>query len=137
IAGNTVPADPVVATTTMRWGNYDSVTATTRWVAAEVPSGIAKYPNPVPATQVLPPSLYLAGKPGWYGSNPWPSIGPDRSGGSGRGGHVNRIPARICFEDVMGGSAADSAPRSFNANTCYGAGAGGGTLPAPQNLRLM
>ena len=137
VPGNTVPADPVVATTTMRWGNYDTVSGATRWVASEVPSGISKYPNPVPATQILPNSFYLTAKPAWYASNAWPSIGPDVTGGGGPGGHVIRIPARVCFEDVMRGTATDTAPRTFNANLCYGSGGGGGPLPSPQNLRVM
>ena len=132
VTGNVIGTDPVVATTTMRWGNYDTVTGGTRWVAGEVPSGIAKYPNAVPANQTLPNSFYLTSKPGWYGNNAWPSIGPDITGAGGPGGHVNRIPARVCFEDIMKGTAADSVPRTFNAATCYGA-----TIPTPQNLRAL
>lgn len=122
IPGNTVPADPVVAATTMRWGNYDVVSGAAKWVASEVPSAIAKYPNPVPASQILPASFYLASKPAWYGNNGWPSIGPDVNGGTGPGNHVRRIPARVCFEDVMHGMAGDSTPRTFNADLCYGSG---------------
>ena len=133
-----IPADSVVATTIMRWGNYDTVTGTSRFVSSEVPSGLVKYPNAVPPSQILPASFYLAAKPAWFGNNAWPSIGPDISGGTGPGNHVKRIPARVCFEDVMGGQFADSTPRAFDANNCYyGSGGGGTPLPPPQNLRAM
>jgi hypothetical protein len=137
IDSGVIPVDPVVSTTTMRWGNYDVATGAARWNSSEVPSGIAKYPNSVPATQVLPPSFYLSTKPAWFGSNAWPAIGPDITGGSGPGNHVIRIPARVCFEDVMGGTGSDTTPRTFNANTCFGTG--GGTAPpsVPQNLRVL
>ena len=119
-----IPSDPVVATTIMRWGNYDTATGTSRFVASEVPSGIAKYPNAVPGSQALPASFYLTSKPSWFGSNPWPAIGPDISGGTGPGNHVMRIPARVCFEDVMGGTFAEYSPRAFDASDCYGSGDG-------------
>lgn len=121
IAGAVPTYDAVVATTLMRWGNYDTVNAATRWVSAEVPSGIGKYPNAVPATQVLPSSFYLAAKPTFYGSLTWPSIGPDVTTGGVPGNHVVRIPARVCFEDVMGGLATDVTPRTFNWTTCLAA----------------
>jgi hypothetical protein len=35
------------------------------------------------------------------------------------GGHADKIPARVCFESVMGGSFADITPRTFNADSCY------------------
>lgn len=111
---NTLPTE-------MRWGNYDTVNAAVRFVSAEVPSGISLYPNPVPATHTLPTSLYLAAKPSFFGSVPWPAIGPDVSGGSvaNVGGHVRRIPARVCFEDVMGGTFSDTVAKTFDPATCY------------------
>lgn len=132
IAGNTVGADSVTTSTMMRWGNYDTVNDATRWESSEVPSGIAKYANAVPSTQTLPSSFYLSSKPAFFGSNSWPPIGPDVTGGSisGVGGHVKRIPARVCFEDVMGGAYADTTPKTFNANTCYAA-----LLQGPGNPR--
>jgi hypothetical protein len=108
--------------TLMRWGNYDTATATTRFQASEVPSGIGLYANPVPSTQTLPASLMYSSKPSFFGSAPWPAIGPDVTGGSepGVGGHNQKIPARRCFEDVMGGTFSDTSARSFNALLCYG-----------------
>lgn len=138
-------SDAVTTTSLLRWGNWDVVTSTadntdndqtgTRWCGnsgstgwsticsstSEIPTGLAKYPNSVPSSETLPSSFYLQAKPSFYGSNTWPSIGPDISGGTiaNVGGHVRRIPARICFEDVMGGSFSDTTPRTFNANSCY------------------
>lgn len=113
------PDDPKVASTMLRWGNYDTVTATSRFQSSEVPSADPNYPNAVPGSQTLPSSLYLSAKPAFYGATAWPSIGPDVSGGSvtGVGGHVNVIPARACYENgVKDGNGKLTA---FNAATCY------------------
>src|SRR5438093_13133040 len=77
----------------MRWGNYDSVTGISRFVATEVPASLSLYANPVPVDQILPASLYRSSKPSWWGTMPWPAIGPGASGGEGRGGHARRGPA--------------------------------------------
>ena len=129
--------DPNTLPTLMRWGNYDTVNNATRFVSTEVPSGISTFPNPVPGAQTLPSSLYLSARPSWFGSVPWPAIGPDVTGGdvTGLGGHVYRIPARVCFEDVMGGTFADTSARTFNAKTCYSAGSP--PPAAPTNLRIV
>lgn len=125
----TVPADPNTTTTLMRWGNCDSATgfASCKFDATEVPSAItgakAPYANPVPASQTLPSSFYLLGRPSWFRSVPYPAIGPDISGGNmaNVGGRANIIPAQDCFLNVMGGpSDGTGAVRSFNAATCYG-----------------
>jgi hypothetical protein len=134
VTGNPVPGgmaypDAKVASTLMRWGNYDYFNRASRFLASEVPSGV-----PVPTDQVIPASYYYAGKPGWWPTGTaWPPIGPDVTGGNGdASGHVNKIPAQVCWETrnlVAGGS--------FNADACYGDGAGsGGSLPAPTNLRV-
>jgi hypothetical protein len=116
-----LPNDPLVASTLMRWGNYDTVNDATRWMASEVPSSLSAYGNAVPASQTLPPSFYLTAKPAFFGSVAWPPIGPDVTGGSETavGGHNVKIPARRCFEDVMKGTFGDSTARTFDANTCY------------------
>jgi hypothetical protein len=103
--------DPLVAATMLRWGNYDYVTGQTRWNPEEIPSG-----HPVPATQTLPPSLFLAGRPSWWGDRPWPAIGPDVTGGSDPSGRVHKIPAQVCFE--TSGRAPDGR-MIFDANACY------------------
>ena len=55
--------DPRVYSTVLRHANWDSVTNGTVWNGAD--------------DRALPSSLYLAGKPSWWGSIQWPCIGPD------------------------------------------------------------
>jgi hypothetical protein len=126
--GVTVANDPNVGLTLMRWGNYDTVTATSRFVASEVPTSLAgaqaPFSNPVPANNALPSTFYLPAKPAWWPSTKaWPAIGPDVTGGNapGVGGHVYTIPAQDCFLNTMGGASNGAGgPYTFNANTCYG-----------------
>jgi hypothetical protein len=152
----TVPADSNVARTLMRWGNYDTVTAGVRWCGnssdpgwsttcastSEVPSGIANYANPVPASTTLPASFYLNAKPSWWpAAKAWPPIGPDVTGGNlaNLGGHANTIPASDCFTSVMGGAGnGTGSVLSFNAASCYPSTGGtttttgsGSTSPVP------
>jgi hypothetical protein len=135
-----MPNDSNVKRTLLRWGNWDSVTNSTRFVTAEVPSGIPTYPNSVPASQSLPSSLYLVAKPAFFGSVPWPPIGPDVTAGNltGSGGHANKLPAQLCFDSAANDAAyGTSNPRVklFSAAACYGAGS---TIPtAPTNLRII
>jgi hypothetical protein len=126
----------------MRWGNFDTVNAASRFVTSEVPSSLtgvqAPFSNPVPSSQSLPASFYLSSKPAWWtSSKPWPAIGPDVSGGNiaAAGGHVYSIPAQDCFLNVMGGIANGIGPvRDFNANTCYVTPTN--LPPRPTNLRI-
>ena len=118
----TVPDDPLVGKTLMRWGNYDVVNAAVRWVASEVPSSVTPLGNAVPANQNLPPSFYLAQKPGfWPSGKPWPPIGPDVSGGNlaNLGGHANRIPALDCYQSMGGPADGTGSPLTFSAAACY------------------
>jgi hypothetical protein len=120
----TIGADSLVAATIMRWGNYDVVNDSARWVAAEVPSALAKYANPMPSDHSLPSSFYLSAKPVWWPPGiAWPPIGPDVTGGSiaGLTGHAHQIPACNCFSNVMHGPASGTGSvLSFNADSCYG-----------------
>jgi len=132
-----VPDDPLTVSTLMRWGNYDVVSNTSRFVNAEVPSGIANFANPVPPGQTLPASFYLGAKPGWWpAGKPWPAIGPDVIGGNipNVGGHAYTIPAQDCYTTRMLGPADGSGSvLSFNASVCYVTGG-----PAtPTNLRII
>jgi hypothetical protein len=127
--GGPVPNDSLVTTSLMRWGNYDTGTATVRFLNAEVPSSFndgsgspSLYVNAVPASQTLPASFYLNSKPSWFGSIPWPAIGPDVSGGNvaNVGGHANKNPAQSCFEGAANDPAyAANTVRIFNAAACY------------------
>jgi hypothetical protein len=140
--GTALGNDANVKRTLMRWGNWDSINAGTRFVAAEVPSTISNFPNPVPSSQALPPSLYLSAKPSWFGSTPFPAIGPDVTAGNitGFAGHANKIPARTCFETTPVDSAYGSlGVRLFNATTCYGSSSGQTPPPPgpPNNLRVI
>jgi hypothetical protein len=66
------------------------------------------------ADRALPPSLYLKEKPEWFGSAPWPPIGPDVTG------YVNKIPAQLRFEGMTNGIAAKPVYRpagSFGVST--------------------
>src|SRR2546425_6856648 len=114
--------DPRTRETAMRWGNYDTVRARSRFDAAEVPSGLTNFANPVPASQVLPPSFYLSVKPSWWGTMPWPAVGPDVAGGgiSGYAGHAYTSPARRCYENAAIDPAYGSSNvRIFDPAACY------------------
>jgi hypothetical protein len=85
--GDAIPNDSNTVTTLMRWGNYDVITNTARFLATEVPSGLtgvqAPFTNPVPSSNTLPPSFYLTSQPSWWTSGKvWPSVGPDVTGGN-------------------------------------------------------
>jgi hypothetical protein len=65
----------------------------------------------------LPASLFLTAKPAWFGTTPWPAIGPDVTGGSDQSGHAYDIPAKRCYTalHLAGGGAFN--PHSAS---CYG-----------------
>lgn len=121
--------DTLTVNSQMRWGNYDTVTATVRFQNSEVPSAFndttgspSLYVNPVPASQTLPASFYYASKPAWVPiSKAWPLIGPDVSGGNiaGVGGHANTIPAQDCATTIGIPADGSGTVRTFNAATCY------------------
>jgi hypothetical protein len=135
-SGTPVTNDANVSRTLMRWGNWDSVNNGTRFAASEVPSTIAAFPNSVPSSQTLPTSLYLSAKPSWFGSVPWPAVGPDVSNGNiaGFGGHANKIPSRLCFENTPVDSSYGTANvKLFDASVCYESE----SVPAaPANIRI-
>ena len=122
----TVPNDSLVATTMMRWGNYDTATAGVRWDTTEDGHNAPTYPALSNASQTLPASFYYSAKPNWWPSaKAWPPIGPVVTGGNiaSLGGHVYSIPAKDCYLNVMGGPVDGTGnPLTFNASTCYPAG---------------
>jgi hypothetical protein len=88
-------------------GNYNNIGPSITWS-----SGI---------THELPASFYLPAKPAWWGSLPYPAIGPDVHGKVGPGQHSYGNPARTCYLDVMHGSEGGAGgPLTFNAKACYG-----------------
>ena len=149
-SGTAVSNDSNVKRTLLRWGNWDSVNNSVRFVTSEVPSGIANYANAVPASQTLPASFFHSGQPGWWstpwGTPKWPAIGPDVTGGnvsnSPTGGHADKIPARLCFEHTSADSAYGGTVRMFDADSCYSSTAAGSAPPptalqAPTNLNAV
>jgi hypothetical protein len=105
-------------------GLYNFIDASTTWGTG--------------VTQTLPASFYLPGRPFWWGNSiPFPAIGPDVTGGTGPAGHVNMIPAQVCYYNVMGGAEGGAgSPFRFNANSCY-PGQPSGTTPAPTGLNVI
>lgn len=74
----------------MRWGNYDTVNAATRWNSTEASPAANAYVNANftssyfnTLSQILPASLYYTSAPSWWPSGKaWPPIGPDVSSGN-------------------------------------------------------
>lgn len=144
--------DPETLDYLMRWGNYDTVTGVVHWCGnssdtgwtstcastTEIPAqNFSPYTQPVPTLGdtgagqgALPKSFAYSSAPSWWGSLPWPAIGPDVTGGSvgvcasgsfamlpatnasqcmtgslstGWAGHVNMNPAMNCYLNVMNG----------------------------------
>jgi len=145
-----------VATSMMRWGNFDTVSNAVRWQSSEVPSSLSDgFANVVPSTvctssnpSSCPASFYLNTQPTWWAfstgtPSPWPGIGPDVSGGnitsgtgaaSTLGGHAYLNPAANCYLNVMKGPTDGSATvMPFDANTCYPSAVANAPLP-PSNL---
>jgi len=71
--------DPQVRATLLRHGNYDYMTNATHWEDSI-------------ADHTLPASLYLPGKPAFFGNRTWPPVGPDLTP------MINPIPAQQRFE---------------------------------------
>jgi hypothetical protein len=113
-------SDPLVISTMLRWGNYDTATSSVHWDTSEVPSALSQFANAVPSSQNLPASFFLTSKPTWWGTPwgnpPWPAIGPDVTGGPGPGGHSYDIPAKLCYDNTSKDS---NGILNFNADSCY------------------
>ena len=74
-------ADPKVKSTVVRDGNFDYLTNQVQWDQSPV---------------TLPPSLYLRGKPAFFGSALWPWVNP--TGGT----KLGVLPARRRFDKALG-----------------------------------
>ena len=70
--------DARVVSTTHRHGNFDYATNTVRWAAGY--------------DQTLPDSLYLTGKPAFFGNSPWPWV--DATGTT----KLHTLPARARYD---------------------------------------
>lgn len=95
-AGDSSPSgnDPKVKATLLRHGNWDSVTRATVW-------------NQSIADTNMPASLYLAGKPGWWGDLAWPPYGGDLNP------MVGTIPAEIRLNSIRGSVSRPSPPQNL------------------------
>src|SRR5262245_15126557 len=107
-----LPSDALVMSTMLRWGNFDYATNQVRWDPEELPDEVD-----TPTSRALPPSLFLSARPSWWGTLPWPAIGPDVTGGEDPAGHAHKIPAQACFDVTTRQS--DRTLR-FDATACYG-----------------
>jgi hypothetical protein len=91
-----LPNDLLTITSTLRWGNYDTVNNSVQWNSSEVPTGDPNFPNITPLSNAFPASLYdgftTAHSSCGTGLNfwknpatgtcpPYPSVGPDVSNG--------------------------------------------------------
>jgi hypothetical protein len=82
-SGNSnVPPDVLVTVTQMREGNWDTFNNSAQFNPSEYGSAAPVYPGLTSPSTTFPASFYLSSKPAWFGSIPWPAIGPDVSGGN-------------------------------------------------------
>ena len=125
--GNVVNFDPFVENTLIRQGNWDVVSNRTVW-------------NPSIPNQSIPASLYLSGKPSWWGSLPWPATGPSPTDPNTL--LYGEIPAEVRFYKMYNltfgtyqGNLTANAPASTATTVSPGTGitltaqASGGTKP--------
>src|SRR6266436_4425652 len=70
--GSGFPTDPNMYKRTNRQGNYDFVTRSQIWYATFGEYGRVSTGPP----QAMPNSLYLTGKPAFFGTNTWPWVDP-------------------------------------------------------------
>jgi hypothetical protein len=101
--GPAIPNDPLSNSTQTAWGNYDIITGAVRWCgnssntgwvatcgsSSEIPTGASTYPNALPTLGdtvagqgALPTSFAFYTKPAYFGTTPWPPMGPDVSSGN-------------------------------------------------------
>ena len=79
-------ADPLVVARTYRHGNFDHASAAVAW-------------DPGTANHALPPSLYLARRPAFFGSRVWPWVEPT---GATDGARIGTLPAKERFDALHG-----------------------------------
>jgi hypothetical protein len=118
--------DLTVLGTTMRWGNYDTVSGGSRFVLSEIGNTDLSFPALSSPISTLPPSLVYTSRPAWWPSGKtWPPIGPDITGGnigSCSGGTYDKWPATAASQCTGGALASDGATAlavSVPAMDCY------------------
>ena len=82
--------DPLVASTLVRWGNYDVVNGAAQWNSTEASPSAVPYLNAnfssgyfSSLSHTLPASFVYSSTPSWWPSGKaWPPIGPDVSSGN-------------------------------------------------------
>ena len=133
--------DNLVASTLMRWGNWDVVNGSVQENASETASSAPLHPGLASPATTFPSSFIYNSKPSWWAfpsgtAAPFPANGPDVTGGiSNLGGHHYANPANNCYHNVMGGlDNGSSGPLTFNPAACYPTTASTSGPPAPQNL---
>ena len=123
--------DPLVRSTLMRWGNYDTVNDAVRWDSTEASPGAVPYVSAnfdshhfTALAHTLPASLYYTSKPSWWpATKPWPPIGPDVSAGnvgicSGKYAGAQATSSSQCMGGALTGAWASHAT-SIPAHDCY------------------
>ena len=81
-------------TTGIIQGDYSYADGSTNWA-------YGGYQDPDSSDQTLPRSMYLSSTPAFFGTTPFPAIGPDVTGGNDTSGHVNYIPAQVCYTEGL------------------------------------
>lgn len=118
LSTSTPSNDLLVRSTLLRWGNYDTVHGAVQWNSSEIPTTAIAYAaaNAVPANHSLPNSFYRSTAPSFWGSMPWPPIGPDVTGGAGPGGFAYANPAQVCYNSTTKDS---NGILLFDPTACY------------------
>jgi hypothetical protein len=110
-----------VENTLLRGGNWDCKTGSVVW-SSNAPSGTVA--SSYLASQTLPASFYLPGKPAWFGNTAWPPIDPTATV------KVVKIPALLCYE------AGPKVGLPFDPSVCYAGGVSSAPLP-PTDLTAV
>lgn len=100
---NNLPGDAKTLSTLIRHGNWDYVT-----------KGVAAWDGG--SDHDIPDSLYLGGKPAWFGSCSWPPYGPEANP------TIQTLPAKARYE---------------GSTVCSGTGSGGALTPPPSPTNLV
>jgi hypothetical protein len=116
-----IGSDPITYTSMFFWGDYDVANGSVQWPNRSTTAVPYISSNAMPSSHTLPASFYQPARPSFWGSMPWPAVGPDVTGGIGPAGMAYRNPAAVCYYTTMNGPVNGSGnPLPFDANVCYG-----------------